>query len=104
MPKISNLTSTSTSSANDLVVTVINTAGTAVTRQITVNNFFANVAVANVANGTVKELFVSNTSTPANDGPGFATGVPKGQIWSDGTYIYVATAANTIKRVAISAW
>jgi hypothetical protein len=104
MPKISNLTSTTTSSANDLIVTVINTAGTAVTRQLTVNNFFANVAVANVANVSVGTMLVTNTSTPANDGPGFATGVPKGQIWSDGTYIYVATAANTVKRVAIAGW
>lgn len=105
MPKITGLGAASAPANSDLMVLVSNTAGTANTQKVSVNTFFSNIT-ANVvmANTTVDRLFISNTSTPSNSGPGFENGVPAGQIWSDGSYIYVATAANTIKRVEISSW
>jgi|DEB0MinimDraft_3_1074331.scaffolds.fasta_scaffold102711_2 hypothetical protein len=103
MPKITGLGAGSAPANSDVLVLVSNTSGTANTQKVTVNTFFSNIT-ANVvfANTTVDKLHISNTSTPANAGPGFAEGISAGQIWSDGDFIYVATAANTIKRVAIS--
>jgi len=103
MPKITGLGAASAPANTDVLVLVSNTSGTANTQKVSVNTFFSNIT-ANVvmANTTIDRLFISNTSTPSNSGPGFADGIPVGQIWSDGDYIYVSTAANTIKRVAIS--
>jgi hypothetical protein len=76
--------------ANDRLVVLGNTAGTSNTYTITVQNLFAN-AGANVVLQTI--------ATPANS---TATTVRQGTVLWDSSYIYVATANNTLKRVALS--
>jgi len=67
-------------------------------------NFYVVGALAGswTANGLslVGDLFLTTQSTPASAA---ATGV-KGQIVHDTNYIYVCTATNTWKRVAIATW
>lgn len=73
-------------------------------RQLLVRKYIASSAttVAEFGGGVVVDgtLNLSVTATPASSG---ATGV-KGDIAWDTSYIYVCTATNTWKRVAIATW
>lgn len=67
-----------------------------VTASITVDNFLANTNVPIAANTlTLKEL-----STPVNS----AVASLPGHIWFDSGFIYVTTANNVTKRVALTAF
>jgi len=84
--------------------------------KITKQNFFANVAVpvnltanltitgsANFAvmpNLSTANLNISLSYTPTTS----SDVTTKGKIWFDNTYLYVAVANNTIKRVLLSAF
>jgi hypothetical protein len=62
-----------------------------------VSSFASN---SDVTIGTLVLANANSSSTPANS----TIAVQQGKIWSDGTYIYVATANNTVKRAALSSF
>jgi hypothetical protein len=88
--KISELTALTSISGGDLLVIVDDPTGTPTTKKVTVANLLGNSA-ANV---------VIQNVTPAN---GTIT-VTKGTIMFDSSFIYIATANNVIKKVALSAF
>jgi hypothetical protein len=88
--KISELTALTSISGDDLLVIVDDPSGTPTTKKVTVANLLGNSA-ANV---------VIQNVTPAN---GTIT-VTKGTIMFDSSFIYIATANNVIKKVALSAF
>ena len=88
--KITELTALTAPSVDDLIVIVDSPTGTPVTKYVTVGNLLGNAA-ANV---------VIYNSTPANS----TITVKKGTILFDSSYLYVATANNTLKRVALTAF
>jgi hypothetical protein len=88
--KISELTALTSISGGDLLVIVDDPTGTPTTKKVTVANLLGNSS-ANV---------VIQNVTPAN---GTIT-VTKGTIMFDSSFIYIATANNVIKKVALSAF
>jgi hypothetical protein len=88
--KISELTALTSISGDDLLVIVDDPSGTPTTKKVTVANLLGNSS-ANV---------VIQNVTPAN---GTIT-VTKGTIMFDSSFIYIATANNVIKKVALSAF
>ena len=86
--KITELTALTAPVAVDLLVIVDDPTGTPITKYVTVGNLLGNAA-ANV---------VIYNSTPANS----TITVKKGTLMFDTSYLYVATANNTLKRVALS--
>lgn len=88
--KISELTALTSISGGDLLVIVDDPSGTPTTKKVTVANLLGNSS-ANV---------VIQNVTPAN---GTIT-VTKGTIMFDSSFIYIATANNVIKKVALSAF
>ena len=88
--KISELTALTAPAGEDLLVIIDDPSGTPVTKKVTVANLLGNSA-ANV---------VIQNVTPAN---GTIT-VTKGTIMFDSSFIYIATANNVIKKVALSAF
>lgn len=62
------------------------------TKIISYDNLFANVKTSN--------LVLTYNTTPANS----TVNTVAGSLWSDGSYIYYSTSANTIKRVALSSF
>lgn len=112
--KISDLPAATALASGDLIPVVLDPAGSPSTRKITVANFYSNVIVtakfsntltftANVTsslNMTANNLYITYTGTPAtaNDA------VIKGKVWYDTSYLYVAVANNTIKRVSLSSF
>ena len=112
--KITGLNEITYMSANDVIPIVHDPAGSPATVKITANSFFANVVVGarfsntvtlaanSIAsqNFTANNLFLIYNTTPGTSGDT----VTRGKIWFDSNYIYVATANNTIKRVALTAF
>ena len=88
--KISELNAVTAPSGDDLLVIVDDPTGTPTTKKVTVANLLGNSS-ANV---------VIQNVTPAN---GTIT-VTKGTIMFDSSFIYIATANNVIKKVALSAF
>jgi hypothetical protein len=88
--KISELTALTAPAAEDLMVIVDDPSGTPTTKYVSVGNLFGNVA-ANV---------VIYNATPANS----TITVKKGTLTFDSDYLYVATANNTLKRIALTAF
>jgi hypothetical protein len=86
--KITELTALTAPVAVDLLVIVDDPTGTPITKYVTVGNLLGNAA-ANV---------VIYNSTPANSN----ITVKKGTLMFDTSYLYIATANNTLKRVALS--
>lgn len=71
------------------------------TEKISVGNLLNN-ASANVTTNVVtcQTMIVSGNTTPANS----TANATQGQIWSDGTYLYIATSTNVIKRVSLDSF
>lgn len=88
--KITELTTKTGTSANDVLVFVSNVAGNAVTSKITVANFLTN-SLANVC---------IQLSTPANS----TITVKQGTIFCDSDYLYIATANSVVKRISLSSF
>lgn len=88
--KITELSALTAPAADDLLVIVDDVAGTPITKKVTVGNLLGNTS-ANV---------VIYNSTPANS----TITVKKGTILFDTSYLYVAVANNTLKRVALSSF
>lgn len=101
--KISELTALTAPSTDDLLVIVDAPAGNAVTKQVTVQNFFnnsaANVTVGNTYYLSANNLVVRRKATPVTSS---GTSDLQGSIWFDENYVYVAVANGTIKRAALS--
>jgi hypothetical protein len=74
------------------------------TYSISIINVFANVtgnvSVSNTSTFSVNNFIIRRGDTPANSTPT----VSQGTIWFDADYLYVATANNTLKRVALTAF
>jgi hypothetical protein len=106
--KISELTALTGPVAEDLLVVVDAPSTNAVTKSVTVGNFFgnssANVTIKsgyyiNANNAVVNNFVVARKQTPvASSG----TSDQQGAIWFDANYIYVAVANGTVKRAALS--
>lgn len=82
--------------STDLFVIVVDPTNTANTKQITASNVFGNSALDLSANS----LILAERSTPANS----SITVTKGSIFFDDSYIYVATANNTLKRIELTSF
>jgi hypothetical protein len=88
--KTSELATTNNAVANDRIVILKDPSGTPLTRTIKVSDLLGNSA-ANV---------VIRQSTPANS----TITVKEGTLLYDNNYLYVATANNTLKRVALNSF
>jgi len=88
--KITELSALAAPAAADLLVIVDDVAGTPITKKVTVGDLLGNSS-ANV---------VIFNSTPANS----AITVKKGTLMFDSSFLYIATANNTLKRVALSSF
>ena len=88
--KISELNALTAPSGDDILVIVDDPTGTPTTKKVTVANLLGNSS----ANVVIRNV------TPAN---GTIT-VTKGTIMFDSSFIYIATANNVIKKVALSAF
>ena len=88
--KISELSALTAPAAVDLLVIVDDPTGTPITKYVTVGNLLGNSS-ANV---------VIYNATPANS----TITVKKGTLMFDSDYLYVATANNTLKRIALTAF
>ena len=88
--KISELTALTAPAAEDLMVIVDDPSGTPTTKYVSVGNLFGNSS-ANV---------VIYNATPANS----TITVKKGTLMFDTDYLYIATANNTLKRIALTAF
>jgi hypothetical protein len=91
MPNVANLASINAISANTRFV-VSHTAN-GVT-----NTYNVNTQVLFACNAAPK-LLNYRSDTPANS---TAATCSLGEVWSDGTYFYVATSENVVKRVTLS--
>ena len=91
--------------ANDLFVVVKNRANTnlathSVSLSVLMGNTSANVTVANSNILSANTFILRNNQTPSNS----SITVTKGTILFDSDYLYIATANNTLKRVALSSF
>lgn len=87
--------------STDLLFGLRDPSGTANNFKITGTNAFGNLAI-NVV--TTKQVSANNfkiSSAPATPASSIDV-VPRGTIWFDINYLYIAVADNTIKRVALS--
>jgi hypothetical protein len=100
--KVSELTSLTNASSDDLLLIVDDPSGSPQSKKITVGNLFnvsSNAAFsANVVFNANVALKYSNT--PANS----TISAQQGTIFYDSNYIYIAVANNTLKRVALSSF
>ena len=113
--KLTELTAMTAPDGADIIHIVDDVAGTPTNKKITLSTLFDNIptdvtATANVAvTGTLtitgdlipsaNVLLATGGITPANS---TNTTVAAGTIWFDANYIYVTTATDTVKRVALS--
>jgi CTP:phosphocholine cytidylyltransferase-like protein len=101
---ISELPIATSLSGDELFVVVDDPSGTANTKQITLNNIFANstanVTLANASVLSANTLITRNKQTPANS----TITVTKGTILFDDDYLYIATDNNTLKRIALTSF
>jgi hypothetical protein len=120
--KVSELNALTNVSGDDLLLVVNDPNGTPESKKVTVSNLFANVVsetthkhrvnfkANTIYTGTVmtvsaNAIFGGNLrltpDTPASN-VAVSEGYGTGSIWFDTNYLYIATSANTIKRVALS--
>lgn len=99
--KITELTQSNTVATTDLLVVVKDPAGSATTVKMTANTFFSNVNVISALTIKANTLMIIPSGTaPANSAAG--SGILGGTMFYDANYLYIATANNTVKRVALS--
>lgn len=85
--KVSELTALTSPAGEDLLLIVDDPSGTPITKKVTVSNLLGNSTANVVIYGT----------TPANS----TITIKEGTIMFDNSYLYVAIANNTIKRVGL---
>lgn len=88
--KVSELTELTAVTGDDVLLIIDDPSGTPVSKKVTVANLLGNSS-ANV---------VIYNATPANS----TIPVKKGTIMFDSSYLYVATANNTLKRISLSSF
>ncbi len=112
--KLNDLPTVNAISNNALIVVENDPDGVSTTSTVTPLVLFGNVAVNTVftatftasgesiftSNTTVSNLHISYNSTPSSS----TDSVNEGKIWFDEDYIYLATANNNIKRVALTSF
>jgi hypothetical protein len=110
--KTSDLPVETTIRSADRIVLLSDPSGVPSTATLSYSNFFANVAVTakfggnttlNVATANTLSTYslkVTRKSTPIASGDAET----EGTIWFDNTYLYIATANNVIKRVALTSF
>ncbi len=99
--KITELTQSNTVATTDLLVVVKDPAGSATTVKMTANTLFSNVNVISAVTVKANTLLTIPSGTgPANTISG--SGILGGTMFYDANYLYIATANNTVKRVALS--
>ena len=96
MPKGSELTETNILDSEDYIIVITNPDTNLIdTNKITKSNFFANVSRI-----TTNTLIISSKTTPSNS----TMTISRGNLFFDDDYLYVPTANNTIKRIALQAF
>jgi hypothetical protein len=102
--KISQLSTHTLPAGEDLLLVVDDPSGSPINKKLPLSTLFGKVAANTVINGTftanTNSIRISNALTPANS---TATSVAGSISW-DANYLYITTAANTIKRVALTAF
>jgi hypothetical protein len=99
--KITELPQSNTTAPTDLLVVVKDPAGSATTVKMTANILFSNVSTLNATALRVSNnIIIPSRVAPANTIAG--TGIAGGTMFYDANYLYIATANNTVKRVALS--
>jgi hypothetical protein len=110
--KITGLVEATTIASSDLIPIVSNPGGSPSTKKITLSNFYSNVNInvkfsntvtlsgntTSTLNFSANSLYITYRTTPSTS----TQSTPNGKIWFDSNYIYVATATNVIKRVALT--
>lgn len=103
--KISELDALTAPVAADLLVIVDDVSGTAATKKVTVGNLFSNMAsnvtFSNTTYVSANSFAIRRKATPVTSS---GTSDPQGSIFYDDSYLYVATANGTLKRVALSSF
>lgn len=99
--KVSRLPVTASLANTDLFPLVRDPSGAANNYAISSTNLFGNLAInvtttKEVSANTLKLTAAANTPATSIDV------VPRGKIWFDANYLYIAVADNTIKRVLLS--
>jgi hypothetical protein len=105
--KISELTATTTANSADLMILVTDTDGTPTTQHLRAGRLLTQGLKANFANTSTSQLSVGSDRIVIEEGktPSSASmTITQGSIFYDNSYMYVAIANNTIKRVALSSW
>lgn len=115
--KITELTELAVKPATDDILPIVDVTGTDTTKKITVANLMKSDLTGNATTATTAAT-VTTAAQPAITSLGLLTSLKvtahtpspasdtgtTGTIAWDADYIYVCTAANTWKRVAISTW
>lgn len=112
--KVTQLDTQTIFAAEDLLLIVDDPNGTPVSKKTTLKNLFGSIPANTVINGTfgvngntvlsgtvtanTDQLTITTSQTPANS----TITVAQGTIMWDANYLYVATANNVLKRVALS--
>ena len=101
---ITQLPTLTAPAGEDLLVVVDDPFGTANTKKVSVTNLFNNTAVDITVAGnntlSANTLVIRNIRTPANS----TITVTQGTFFWDADYLYIATANNELKRVALSSF
>ena len=99
--KVSGYSACNAPEANASLVVVGNTAGTNTTFRLSLETLLGNnqtnVIVSNTKTLSANSFIIRKKSTPS----GSSDTVSEGSLWWDNTYLYIATANNVIKRVAL---
>jgi len=88
--KITELAATTAPVANDVLVIVTDVANTAVTKKVTASNLFNSIPAGKIQ-------LANTTNAPASSSANGSVG----EVRVTSTYVYVCTATNTWKRVAL---
>lgn len=102
--KVSSLPALTGPTANTVLVCNHSNGTVTNTYQVSVNSLFQNctssITLANSAILSANTIIIRNNQTPANS----TITVTKGTILFDNTYIYIAVANNSLKRVALQSF
>jgi len=105
--KISELNLLQSANSTDVFVVVDDTSGTPVTKKMNVGRPLTQGLKGRFANTTISQLeitgdrvVIQNDKTPSSS----TQTITKGSFFFDTNYLYIATANNIIKRVALSSF
>lgn len=102
--KVTQMTSLAVPAGEDLLMIVDDPAGSPINKKVSLSTLFGKVHANTVINGTLtantNTIVISTSLTPANS----TATIAKGSVFYDDNYMYLAVQANTIKRVALTAF